>query len=45
MPQAAALAESGWIMITVETVLTHTPWWTAEPMGYGRLWGVRGQFG
>ena len=29
---------------TVEPALIHTPLWTAQAMGYGRLWVMRGDF-
>ena len=25
---------------TVEPLITHTSWWTAQAMGYWRLWGM-----
>ena len=28
--------------ITVEPLLTHTPWWTARTMDYEGLWANRG---
>ncbi|KAF8810478.1 hypothetical protein BYT27DRAFT_7006962, partial [Phlegmacium glaucopus] len=30
---------------TVEPVITHTPWWMAQAMGYYRLWVWRGSIG
>ena len=29
-------------VFTVEPVITHTPWWMAEAMGYYRSWLSRG---
>ena len=29
---------------TVEPFITHTPWWMAQTMSYGRLWVMRGNF-
>jgi len=30
---------------TVEPLMSHTPRWIAQAMGYERLWVLRGQFG
>ena len=29
---------------TVEPLLTHTPRWMAQAIGYKRIWGMKGQF-